>query len=113
MSFFKGKEIICSIKMDGENTNMYSDYIHARSIDSKYHSSRTWVKNFYFKIRHKIPEGWRICGENMYAKHSIHYRHLKSYFLLFSIWDKDNICLSWDETFKWAQLNNIELVNVI
>jgi hypothetical protein len=43
---FKGKEVVVTIKMDGENTTMYHDYIHARSIDSGSHPSRTWIKNF-------------------------------------------------------------------
>lgn len=40
---FNGKRIIITEKMDGENTNMYSDKIHARSIDSNHHDSRNWV----------------------------------------------------------------------
>ena len=27
------KNVIVSLKMDGENTTLYTDYIHARSID--------------------------------------------------------------------------------
>jgi hypothetical protein len=37
-AFFIGKEVIGTIKFDGENTNMYPDY---------------------------IPEGFRLCGENI------------------------------------------------
>lgn len=40
---FIGKEVVASIKMDGENTTMYDDKIHARSLNSN-HPSQDWVK---------------------------------------------------------------------
>lgn len=100
---FIGKQVVITEKMDGENTTMYTNHIHARSIDSRHHPSRDWVKKMHAELRCKIPEGWRLCGENLYAKHSIHYRLLPSYFLLFSIWDERNNCLSWDQTLEWAE----------
>jgi len=96
-------------KIDGENTTMYNDYIHARSLDSRHHPSRSWVKNLHSSIRHLIPDGYRICGENVYAKHSIYYTELPSYFLVFSIWN-DDICLSWDDTKKLCQDWNLHHV---
>lgn len=84
-------------------TTMYNDYIHARSIDSKHHSSRDYVKAVQGGIAHCIPEGWRICGENMYALHSIPYDNLESYFLAFSIWNEHNICLDWDTTVDYCK----------
>ena len=33
-SQFYGKHLVVTLKMDGENTSMYEDKIHARSIDS-------------------------------------------------------------------------------
>ena len=54
----------------------------------------------------------RICGENMYAVHSIKYTNLSSYFYIFSIWI-DNICLSWDETIEYAEILGLEIVQVI
>lgn len=109
---FKGKHVVVTEKMDGENTSLYRDHIHARSLDSKHHPSRDWVKNFWQSIRYNIPEGWRVCGENMYATHSIHYTNLPSYFLGFSIWN-GNICLSWEETLEWFDLLSIEHVPVL
>jgi ATP-dependent RNA circularization protein (DNA/RNA ligase family) len=110
ISHFIDKEIVVSEKMDGENTTMYKDFIHARSIDSKYHPSRSWVNNFWASIAHLIPDGWRICGENLYAVHSIHYNNLKSYFYGFSVWNNYNECLSWDETITF--FNNIGIIHV-
>ena len=43
---FIGQRVIVTEKMDGENTSMYSDYIHARSLNGGNHLSRDWVKQF-------------------------------------------------------------------
>lgn len=111
---WKGKRVIVTEKMDGENTTLYSDgTIHARSIDSKNHPSRNWVKNWWSEHYMDLPEGWRVCGENLYAKHSIGYDNLPSYFLGFSIWNDKNECLSWDETQEWFELLDIQSVRVI
>ena len=99
--------------MDGENTSLYRDYIHARSIDGRSHPSRDWVKQFWSTISADIPEGWRVCGENLYAKHSIHYMTLPTYFMGFSIWDEKNVCLGWDETLEWFTLMGITPVPVL
>jgi hypothetical protein len=95
---WEGKEVVVTLKMDGENTTMYDNHIHARSTESKKHPSRDWVKNFWSRIAHNIPKGWRICGENLYAKHSISYEALDSYFYGFSVWDDKNVCQNWTYT---------------
>jgi hypothetical protein len=110
---FKNKRVIVTEKMDGENTTLYSDYIHARSVNSRPHESQTWVKQFRSQIGHDIPKGWRICGENLYAKHSIHYEDLPSYFMGFSIWNEANYCLDWPETVWWFEALGITPVPVI
>ncbi|MFM2479398.1 RNA ligase family protein [Celerinatantimonas sp. MCCC 1A17872] len=99
---FQGKNIVVTEKMDGENTTLYRDGLHARSIDSRYHPSRSWVSALHGKIGWQIPEGWRICGENLYARHSISYDELPSYFMVFSIWNEQNICLNWQDTCQMA-----------
>ena len=110
---FQGRRIIVTNKLDGENSSLYKDYIHARSLDGRNHPSRDWLKNFWASISNDIPEGYRICGENMKAVHSIRYLNLKSYFYGFSIWNEKNICLSWDETIEWFNLLGIEPVPVL
>lgn len=112
LEMFQGQEIVITEKMDGENTTMYPDHIHARSIDSRHHPSRSWVKSLHHRVAHLIPQGWRVCGENMYARHSIGYDTLPSYFLMFSIWDDEGRCLGWDETEEWSELLGLELVPV-
>ncbi len=110
---FLGQRVIVTEKMDGENTSLYRDYIHARSLDGNSHISRDWVKQFWSTIRMDIPEHWRICGENLYAKHSIGYEALPTYFMGFSIWTPDNTCLSWDETKLYFELLGVTHVPVI
>lgn len=113
LDHFIGKRVILTEKMDGENTTMYRDYIHARSVDGNHHESRDWVKSHWSKISYEIPEGYRICGENLYAEHSIRYDNLQNYFYIFSIWDDKNVCMNWDETAEWAELLEIPLVPVL
>jgi len=110
---FEGRRVIVTVKLDGENTTCYRDHIHARSVNSGSHPSRDWVKNFWSSISYNIPEGWRICGENLWAKHSIHYQNLSSWLQIFSIWNDKNICLSWDETKEWADLLGIDIVPIL
>lgn len=104
---FEGKRVIATIKKDGENTTMYPDYIHARSVDSRNHVSRNWVKNYWSQICGDIPEGWRICGENLFAEHSIKYSTLDSYFYGFQLWNERNFCLDWNLTVEYFELMNV------
>lgn len=110
---FDGREVVVTEKMDGENTTMYRDHMHARSLDSRHHPSRSWVKALHSQIAHLIPAGWRVCGENLYARHSIAYEGLTSYFVVFSIWDERNVCLSWADTVEWAALLGLEVAPVL
>ena len=112
-SCFNGKIVIITEKMDGENSTLYNDHYHARSLDSKDHPSRSWLKQFHASIKNDIPIGWRLCGENLYAKHSIGYDNLKSYFYCFSIWDDTNYCLSWKDTVEFCELLGVEHVPVL
>ena len=112
INVFEGKRVIVTEKLDGENTTMYSDHIHARSVDSKGHESRNWVKNFWSNFNFEIPKDWRVCGENMFSEHSIHYDELESYFYSFSIWNDKNECLSWDETNEWFAILHPEIKTV-
>ena len=61
-SSFRGREVIVTEKMDGENCSMYRDHTHARSLDSRHHPSRNWVKRLHASIAHEIPVGLRICS---------------------------------------------------
>lgn len=114
LSLLMSGEIVVTEKLDGEQTTMYADYIHARSLDSNDRTgTRDWVKNLRASIAHEIPPGWRICGENMYAVHSIEYDDLPSWFFVHSIWDHRNEALSFDDTVEWASLLGLETVPVL
>lgn len=82
--------LVLSEKMDGENTTIAREFIHARSLDSKHHPSRDWLKNLWGGIRYSIPKDIRIHGENLYAQHSIYYDELPSFFMVFGISRGDN-----------------------
>jgi hypothetical protein len=110
---FEDKEIIISEKMDGECTSMYIDHIHARSTEFLLGDTCSFVKVVWNKIRNSLPKNWRVCGENMQVVHSIPYDNLKSYFLVYSIWNEDNVCLSWKETEEWCELLGLTTVPIL
>ena len=111
---FQGKNVIVSIKMDGECFSIYNDMSHARSLNSGIDSEdRRWIESLrQSKIEGNIPDNFRICGENMFWKHTCFYDDLKSMFLVFSIWEGDK-CLSWDETKMWCNLLGLSTVPVL
>ena len=118
ITVLKGEDVMICEKLDGENTTWYPDLMTARSLDTDSHPSRSWVKNLWAQKAYNIPQDWRVCGENMFAKHAIHYTKAKgnaldTYFYMFSIWDDRNMCLSWDETEEWAELLDLTLIPVL
>ena len=109
---FEGKEVILAVKMDGENSTLSRDYLHARSLDSGNHPSRNWLRALHGKIQHEIPEGLSICGENLYAQHSLRYENLPSYFLVFNMWERGRR-LAWDTTIAYAEMLGLHTVPVL
>ena len=105
-------DVVVTEKLDGENTTLYRDYLHARSIAYHPHPSRDWVKRLQAHIGPDIPENFRICGENLFAKHTIFYKSLPTYFFAFAIF-QDDLCLSWDETVEWSQLLGLTTVPLL
>lgn len=90
-------DLIITEKMDGENTTIHAGGSHARSPDSRYHPSRDWLKAFAAGISPYLAEGERIVGENLYARHSVAYESLPTYFLGFA-WIVGNEVQTWDLT---------------
>lgn len=115
-----GRDVVLTEKMDGENTTLGTldgpdgrqGYVHARSLDSGPHPSRTWVRAFASSLHPDLPAGMRVCGENLYARHSVAYDALPTYFLVFGIW-QDDVCLSWDDTLQWCELLGLTTVPVL
>lgn len=113
VAHFIGKEIVMTEKMDGENSSLMRECTYARSLDSTDHPSRHNLKYLWSTIRFDIPVDWRICGENIYARHSVNYDNLKSYFQVFSIWNERNECLSFDDTTEWCNLLGFTMVPIL
>lgn len=111
---FIGKQVIVTEKMDGENATIYNDYYHPRSVIDDGHESRNWLKGFIPTFQYMIPEHLRVCGESVYAEHSIRYEELDTFFYVFSIWNNDpNMCLHWDQTEKLCELWGLKTVPVL
>lgn len=107
----ENKIVVVSEKVDGENTTFTKNSCHARSLNSKDHESRHWVKTLWAKIKHEIPEGFQIVGENVFARHSIGYNELPSYFLCFAM-IYNNEFLSWEDTAIWCEILGLDTVPV-
>jgi hypothetical protein len=100
--------------MDGENLNIYPDGSwHARSIETPYHPTREWAGRIAGEVGYKIPDGWKICAENLYGTHSIKYTDLRSYVQVYGIVDENNEFLSWPDTAYWCELLDLEHVPVL
>jgi hypothetical protein len=91
------EEVVFTEKMDGENTTVFAGGCHARSPDSGYHASRDWMKAYAAGISPSLSGDERIVGEYLFAKHSVAYDDLSSYFLGFA-WIVNNECQGWDDT---------------
>ncbi|MDQ6435939.1 RNA ligase family protein [Mesorhizobium sp. LHD-90] len=90
-------ELVVTEKMDGENTTIHRQGNHARSLDSRYHPSRDWLKAFAAGISTQLSQDERVVGEYLFARHSVGYDCLPSYFLGFA-WIVGEIVQSWDDT---------------
>ena len=113
LELLRAETIVVTEKLDGENTNLYCDYLHARSLDYAPRVDRDRMKALHASVAHDIPKGWRICGENVWAQHSIAYRELRSFFHVFGMWTDKNECLSWGDTVEYAELLGLPPVPVL
>jgi hypothetical protein len=105
-------DLVITEKMDGENTTIHSTGTHARSPDSRYHPSRDWLKGFAAGILPQLAGDERIVGENLFARHSVGYEDLPSYFLGFA-WIRGNEVQAWDLTVQRFSELGITSVPVI
>lgn len=113
LSRLSGRRVVATEKMDGENISLYRDFIHSRSVRPSSHPTRVWLDDYWKSRQSDIPAGWRVCGEYLYARHTIGYSNLKSYFLGFSVWTDENECLSWDDTLEFFARRDILPVRVL
>lgn len=114
LSYLSDCEVVVTEKLDGENTCIEHDRVHARSKNSSAHPSRNRIKAIHAEIRHLIPAGIAVFGENVFAKHSIEYDNLDSSFYVFAILDKSGDAFySWHMTKLLAKEYGLKTVPVI
>ena len=106
---YAADEVVITEKMDGENTTIHARGCHARSPDSRYHPSRDWMKAFAAAISPNLSADERIVGEYLFARHTIGYNALPSYFMGFA-WIVGDRVQSWDDT--PAKFADIGIVSV-
>jgi len=82
-----GKPLIFMEKMDGSNGSLCREKAAARNGETAKHYSFDLFKSIHAEIRYSLPEHLVFFGEWLYAKHSIPYENLESYFQLFSVYD--------------------------
>ena len=81
-----GKEIVITEKMDGSNCSLETDGCYARThAGPPTHKSFDQLKALHASVKYIIEPGIQIFGELCYAKHSIEYSALPSYFLPFAV----------------------------
>ena len=113
--FYKGKEVVFTEKLDGENTAMTHYDVFARSHGAPTRSP--WSRNLwdpsdglYWKIKQFIGPNETIYGENLYGEHSIHYDCLSDYWHMFAVND-GNVWYSWDEVKEFAKMLGVPCVS--
>jgi len=95
-SNFINREVVITEKLDGGNCCFHDGKTYARST-----TQETKCETFHF-VKRAIA--WKtkdikhhfFYGENLYAKHSISYNKLESFFNLFAVRDSE-LWLSWSE----------------
>ena len=118
ISIFDGRIVVVNEKYDGEGTTMTPEKTYPRSPDGRYHPSRDLMKAFHASKKSEIPDGWRISGEYLYARHSIPYtiangNALPSWFMGFGVWDEHNVLLDWKQTLEIFQMLDIAPVRTL
>ena len=107
-----GTQVVVTEKMDGENTTIHSRGCHPRSPDARYHPSRDWAKGFAAGVSPQLSADERIVGEYLYARHSIAYDDLPSWYLGFA-WIKGGVFKSWADTLERFEQLGVTSVPVL
>lgn len=107
------RELVVTEKMDGSNYTMTNSVCFSRSVDARSNHWDNYVKQVWARVRFDIPPGWRVTGENMYARKSVPYDNLRGVFLVFGVWDEDDNLLSWDDMGEYASLLGLPVVRLL
>ena len=120
---YKGKEVVITEKLDGENTLMTRYNVFARSHGAPTRSP--WSENLwghdglYWKVQNLIAPSEEVFGENLYGEHSIHYDNLPCYFHMFAVcgFAEENspasYWYSWKAVEEMSQILDIPTVPVL
>lgn len=116
--YYRGKEVIITEKLDGENSCLCQKGVFARSHAAETHSPwsiNLWGQDgLYWKVKSIIDDGMYVYGENLYGEHSIHYNKLKSYFHVFACYIEElDIWYSWEDVKFAAAVMGVPTVPVI
>lgn len=99
----RGKVVVYTEKLDGENTCIHRDGIHARSETGYGRPWQTRMWPLVASFMRDIPKGMYIYGENIEAVHSIEYPKAPTHFFVFGIYcDNNDTWLSWPDVEYWA-----------
>lgn len=107
--------LIVTEKLDGSNVTLERNSCYARTHSGPpTHPSFDAFKQLHATVKHKIPEMYQICGEWLYAKHSIHYTSLPNYLMIFGVRDLKNMMwLDWNWVEEWANELGVPTVPVL
>lgn len=107
---FEGQVVVITEKRDGENTTLYPDgYVHARSIDGTGKPYQSHIIKKWREVAFECDEDLRICGENLYARHSLAYDDLTDYFEVFGVY-RGTTCLDWADTGYYSEMLGLRIV---
>lgn len=104
---YKGKEVVITEKLDGENNAINHYDVFARSHGAPTRSP--WTRNIWDKdgllwqIKEKIAENEVVYGENLFGEHSIKYNKLQNYWHIFAVTNGD-VWYSWDDVCMVADI---------
>ncbi len=108
-------DIVVTEKLDGSNVCLEAGGCYARShASAPNHSSFDAFKAFHATIKSLLPENLQIFGEWLYARHSIGYKALPNYFMVFGVRDLNTMkWSSWTEIEMWAEELSVSTVPVL
>ncbi len=112
-----GIHSVILLKMDGSCSMLDTKIVAARNGLEATHRSFDMLKRWHSMIKHKIPNNYKLFGEWLYAKHSIHYKDkikLKGFFQLFAVFDvKRSMWCHWDNVKSIAEMVGCRTVPVL
>ena len=116
--YYRGKKVVITEKLDGENTCLCQRGVFARSHAAETRSPwsvNLWGGNgLYWGVKDLIDDDLLVFGENLYGEHSIHYNKLKNYFHIFACYNEtDKEWWSWYDVTFVAKVLGIPTVPVL